>query len=424
MKSRTWPCIIAMTLFATLAIPVRLAAQAHNQHQPRYTITDLGTLGGTFSQAFGINNKESVVGFATLTGDTALHAFLWRKGLMTDLGTLGGSDSLPYSQAFSVNERDEVVGFSETSVSDPLGENFCGDSLVCLPVFWRDGDMTALPTLGGNNGMAVSINDRGQVAGVAETGEKDSCPPHLVVKPAIWENAEPRALPTAPFRDGFMGGNNNRGQVVGNVVNCNSSAGRAYLWEKNKVINMGTIGGLGLSPSSINNKGQATGTYTTTAGIDRGFLWQNGVAMDLGALPGDPVAHGNVINDRGQIAGQSCDQSGFPHCSVFLWQNGVMTDLNTLVPRDSTLNMVDAGDINSRGEIVGLAIHKITGAFLAFLATPCDEEDADSEGCEDRAEGTTVVRGETNQRPNVVLPEIVRRLLQQRLRFGQFGVGR
>jgi probable HAF family extracellular repeat protein len=121
MKSKTLMRISTVTLFAALAIPVQLAAQK----QIRYTVTDLGTLGGTFSQAFGINNKESVVGFSTLTGDTALHAFLWRKGLMTDLGTLGGSDSLPYSQAFSVNERDEVVGFSETSVPDPLGENFC-----------------------------------------------------------------------------------------------------------------------------------------------------------------------------------------------------------------------------------------------------------------------------------------------------------
>jgi probable HAF family extracellular repeat protein len=98
MKCRTLTCIAAMSIFAALAIPVHLAAQGQNQQQPRYTVLDLGTLGGTFySQAFGLNNKGSVVGAAELAGDTdfptgaaPVHPFLWRKGLMIDLGSFGG----------------------------------------------------------------------------------------------------------------------------------------------------------------------------------------------------------------------------------------------------------------------------------------------------------------------------------------------
>jgi probable HAF family extracellular repeat protein len=180
MKSRTLLWFTTSILLAALAIPASLAAQG-NKPNSRYTVTDLGTLGGTFSQAFGINNNGSVVGYATLNGDTALRAFLWRKGVMTDLGTLGGSDTLPYSQALNVNDRDEVVGFSETSTSDPLGENFCGDSLVCLPFVWRAGVMTPLPTLGGNNGQAVDINNRGQVLGFAENSTPNpACPPQVL----------------------------------------------------------------------------------------------------------------------------------------------------------------------------------------------------------------------------------------------------
>jgi probable HAF family extracellular repeat protein len=130
MKSRTFTPFILMTLFAALAIPVQLAAQGQNQQPPRYTVIDLGTLGGPFfSQAFGISNKGSVVGFAELLGDTdfpsgfpPVHAFLWRKGLMTDLGSFGGR----VSQAIAVNERGEVAGFSQTSATDPSGEDFCG----------------------------------------------------------------------------------------------------------------------------------------------------------------------------------------------------------------------------------------------------------------------------------------------------------
>ena len=133
---------------------------------------------------------------------------------------------------------------------------------------------------------------------------------------------------------------------------------------------MGTLGGLVLDPSALNNKSQVVGTAFDPIGTTNlAFLWQNGMASSPGALPGDVESHSNSINDKSQVVGQSCDKSGFPKCSVFLWQNGVMTDLNNLT--DSPLRMVDAGAINSRGEIVGLAIHKKTGAFLAFLAIPC-----------------------------------------------------
>ncbi len=116
-----------MTLFAAMAVPIRMAAQQHT----RYTITDLGTLGGTFGQASGISNKGSIVGFATLPGDMEGHAFFWSKGVMSDLGTLfGGPNS---SAGAPPDDSDEVVGFSETPTPDPLGENFFGvcDFLVC-----------------------------------------------------------------------------------------------------------------------------------------------------------------------------------------------------------------------------------------------------------------------------------------------------
>jgi hypothetical protein len=53
MKSRLFMCIAAITLFATLAMPLQFGAQnsqEHNHHKHvRYSIQDLGTLGGTFS---------------------------------------------------------------------------------------------------------------------------------------------------------------------------------------------------------------------------------------------------------------------------------------------------------------------------------------------------------------------------------------
>jgi probable HAF family extracellular repeat protein len=142
-----------LSLFCTLTVfRAQTIAQTKKEHQPRYKVVDLGTLGGSISQAFGINNRGDVVGFATTAGDVSLHAFPWRDGLMADLGTLGAPYTLPYSIAVSINNSGKVVGNSETSIPDPFGENFCGDFLICRPVVWEISEITALPALGGTNG--------------------------------------------------------------------------------------------------------------------------------------------------------------------------------------------------------------------------------------------------------------------------------
>jgi probable HAF family extracellular repeat protein len=167
MKSRKLRWITKTIFLVAFAIPVQLTAQ-----QNHYTVTDLGTLGGTFSFAGGINNRGDIEGFSTLPGDTAVHAFLWQKGLMKDLGTLGGPNSLA---SWRLNERGEVGGTAETSTPDPLGEDFCGfgTHLICLPSVWQTGVPTPLATLGGNNGFAAGVNSRGKVVGHAENSTPD-----------------------------------------------------------------------------------------------------------------------------------------------------------------------------------------------------------------------------------------------------------
>ncbi len=422
MKSRTLTFVTAMIFFVALAIPRQLTAQ-----HTHYTVTDLGTLGGTFGVAVGVNEAGWVNGQATLPGDTVVHAFFWGRGRMTDLGTLGG----PNSAAFvPLNERGEISGVSDTSNPNPLGEGCFGSGfntgLICRGFVWRKGVMTPLPTLGGYNSAATEINNRSQVAGIAENSTADpTCvaPQVLVDKPVIWENGVIHELPTP---GGDLGGIalaiNDYGQAVGHTGACGGfdqfDTRHAVLWQSGSVTDLGNLGGTTNNIAfHINNQGQVVGVSNlpgdTTA---HAFLWQNGVMFDLGTLAGDVASGADSINSKGQVTGGSSDASG--NGRAFLWQNGVMTDLNTLIPADSSLFLLEANSINSRGMIVGIAAQTTTGELHAFLATPSNGQAA--------SESAAIpARGETNKGSKVTLPGNVRKMLQQRMaqRYHIHGLG-
>ncbi len=423
MKSRTLMCTVALTLFAALAIPVQSAAQEQQQQDAEkpqhYTVIDLGTLGGTFGIAFGMNNKAQVVGQSTLPGDMEAHAFLWQKGVMTDLGTLGGPNSTAF---FPLNERGEVTGFSDTSTPDPNGEDVCFDDthLICLPFVWQKGVMTPLPLPGGNNGQADEVNNRGQVVGFAENTTPDpTCAPPQVLhlEPVIWDKGKVQELPTFPGDpDAFAGAINDNGQAVGGSGNCFGFTFHALLWQNGTLTDLGNLGGTTHNGAfDINNQGEVVGVSDLPGDTTfHAFLWQNGVITDLGALRGDVSSQGESINSKGQVVGISADASGNER--GFLWQNGVMTDLNTLIPAGSPLFLLEPYSINDRGQIAGLALQISTGEAHPFLATP-SHSGAASESVMPAAPGGT------SERPKVVLPDNVRKLLQQRLLFGRFGAG-
>jgi probable HAF family extracellular repeat protein len=353
-----------------------------------------------------------VEGWATLAnGDE--HAFLWHDGVMTDLGTLGGPNS---DSGWPPSESGNAAGGAETGAVDPYAENYCAynDNLLCRAFFWRSSTkkMTALPTLGGNNGYGAGVNDWDVVAGNAEnTTPEPACAgtsQYFQFEPVLWINGRVKQLPNFPGDpDGAANGINDWGQAIGWSGNCFNPV-HALLWQNGNVTNLGNLGGTLAEPIVISNAGQVTG-YSNLSGDQyfHAFLWTWGKMADLGTLPGDVSSAGYYLNDWGQVVGPSYDASG--NSRAFIWQNGVMTDLNIIMPANSPFYLLAGMAINDEGQIALMALQTSSGAIHALLATPSHGE----------APGETAATAVT-ERLKVTLPEDVRKRVQQR-RAGHLG---
>jgi probable HAF family extracellular repeat protein len=328
-----------------------------------------------------IQDASMVPGQQDNAGGTILKArdAISINGSQIDLGTLGGQNS--WMNWGEINDRGQIVGYSETAVLDPNGEDICtfGTHLTCRPFLWQDFHMSALPTLGGNNGQASAINNRGQIVGFAENGTVDSsCPANKTNNrtqlPVLWENGKAKALPTGNDPGGNALWINDKGQIVGFTGPCGAT-NYAVVWDNDNV-NTLPDNGTGAEAYGNNDRGQIVGFVgSPDGGIPNGALWQNDTLTNLGILPGDFGGIASGINDKGQVVGSNFD-SHFNWAHAFIWQNNVMTDLNALFPANSNLFAVMANKINERGQISGMAIVRSgpdEGNIHAFIATPVNE---------------------------------------------------
>lgn len=156
--------------------------------------TDLGTLGGGFSQASAINNSGQVVGESTagifINSTDFGHAFIiGTNGVgMTDLGTLGGFASV----ARDINNSGEVVGVAETASGDNHAFLFSHGGITDLSL------LDAVVAAGWTDINVSAINNNGQIVGSGINGDGFSTVFLLSYTPDTVFTPSPIFIPTSP----------------------------------------------------------------------------------------------------------------------------------------------------------------------------------------------------------------------------------
>jgi probable HAF family extracellular repeat protein len=138
-----------------------LSISLGHDHAFLYTngqLTDLGAFSGGHSDAYGINDAGQVVGSSLVAGvdggPNTWRAFEYSSGALHELG-IGGD----FSIAWDINNAGQVVG--EWRPSSENGSH---------AFVYKDGVVQDLGNLGGDSTYALSINDRGDIVGYGSTG--------------------------------------------------------------------------------------------------------------------------------------------------------------------------------------------------------------------------------------------------------------
>ena len=403
------PCVLFVIILFALGGTALVFAQNAKAQAPakakktQYHVSTLPSLGGTSSGGNSINDQSWAAGYSRRL-DRNRHATLWRNSVLTDLHTLGGPNS---SVTWNVkNTAGIIVGISQTATTpEPNGESWSSAAFYSTPnnvgyinlgFVWQQGQMRGLPPFpGGNNGFATGANNLGQVVGWAENGVHDStccCTQVLQFRPAMWTLGPPDQIHDLPLIPGDTSGAataiNDNGQIVGISGICDRAVGRhtakhAVLWENGRVTDLGTFPAAWWNtPTAINQHGDIVGFAGDPAFVEgdvlHAFMWTREDGLrPLKPLKGrtpqhvDSEAYG--INEAGQVVGVSCDAAQ-NDCRAVIWDHSAYpTDLNDAKGGYSAF-LASAKDINNKGEITGRAIDTSTGALIAYLAVPVDND--------------------------------------------------
>ena len=311
------------------------------------TATDLGVLpGGTASSAHAINNQGRIVGLATDSAFNLQRPF-WDANTGAIIGLANNFDPASTAIPEHFNDSGEMAG------TESINQN------IYFGVYWNPaGQAFGLPPLAGaepfygsRHTKAHGINSQGQIVGAG----KDTV--NFSLHAVLWLNKD------TPGQDlGFLGkgayvdyseafGINDFGHVVGN--SALGTATRGFLWRNGIMINLAALSGTaseGTSASAVNNNGLAVGKsnlYPVTWRYDVANSSSTPVVKQLPIPSGFFTAQPTAVNDSADVAGYAGSPNIDAH--AILWRNGQAIDLGVWPGGHYSV----ANKINNLGQIVG-----------------------------------------------------------------------
>jgi uncharacterized membrane protein len=277
------------------------------------------------------------------SGDTSV-GFLLDRGRyqVIDLPGAEVKGAVGISGLIGISNRGRIVG--KAVDTDAVGfYGFVGD---------RDGRFRRIDYPGAQTTYANKINDRGWIAGEANTVSPVPGTPgsvgYLLKRGRFTTIRVPGAVLTEAE------GINNRGVVVGGYLDRDGN-GHGYRWEKGRFTTIDPpdtrveplIGAAIVLLQDVNDRGDMVGFYTPGNGTFRGFLFRKGRYTTF-AVPGSQATAPFDINNRGQIAGAAFDETTGHGFLLAKGVGGPVTQID--VP--GAPNTAATG-LNDRGRIVG-----------------------------------------------------------------------
>jgi uncharacterized membrane protein len=338
------------TISTTLAIlatasTATLAAPNYKYVVGNIEVTDLGTLGGDSSSAYGINDLDDIVGDSKAP-DGKQHAFIYLSSLGQMLSIHDGTPSWSAASAYAINNSQIVVGGYRDANTGFL------NPFYYYPGIWLEPSPTnaSVPLMLTWEASAYAINSSDRIVGWAGRHAQPGDPPVPNTQgachdelPVYWQNAG--AYPaglfclTDPDGDGFVEGAvkandiNDSNNIVG--VDGKTSTHSMFLFKNGVRYSVPAPAGFPVVDQSgktlhgtangISNKNWVVGSfpyYVATSYQERAYFWDGVAAQSeaLGVMPGGTFSVARKVNESKIVVGRGNRTSGSSNVeSGFIW---------------------------------------------------------------------------------------------------------